>query len=237
MSAFLQVSGLGSGYGDVRILHGVDIAVAAGSITGLIGANGAGKTTLMRCLAGLLSSTSGSIRLEAQSVEPLASHARVELGVVLVPEGRLVFPEMSVDDNLRVGAISRRARAAYADTLASVFDLFPRLKERRRQMAGTLSGGEQQMLALGRGLMARPRLLLLDEPTLGLAPGVANQIFDLLPEMVRIGVTILIAEQDARRTLTCADDAYVLENGRVTINAPGLSLLDNPEISKAYLGM
>jgi branched-chain amino acid transport system ATP-binding protein len=236
VTAILQTRGLVSGYGDVRILHGVDISVAEGGITAVLGSNGAGKTTLFRTLAGLLAADEGQIDLRGSRIDPLPSHTRVERGVVLVPEGRLVFPDMSVEENLRIGSVNKRARPQCAKTLSTVFDLFPILSERRKQAAGTLSGGEQQMLALGRGLMALPKVLLLDEPTLGLAPGMAKQIFQTLPNLVELGLTILIAEQDVHRTLQCAQFGYVLENGRVAVSGSGPELLQTPAVAEAFLG-
>ncbi|MEZ5667659.1 MAG: ABC transporter ATP-binding protein [Alphaproteobacteria bacterium] len=236
MSDILRIVGLSAGYGEVGVLHGVDLTVAAGGVTALVGSNGAGKTTLFRCLTGLLPAAAGEIHFEGARIDGLPSHERVARGMVLVPEGRLVLADMSVEANLRVGAINTRARAACAETLASVYALFPRLRERRSQTAGTLSGGEQQMLALGRGLMALPRLLLLDEPTLGLAPAVASQIFRIIPRLVERGVTVLIAEQDVTRTLSCADTGFVMENGRIGLSGPGRALLAMPDIAEAFLG-
>jgi branched-chain amino acid transport system ATP-binding protein len=236
MSAILEVEGLASGYGDIRVLHGLSLSVEEGSVTALVGSNGAGKTTLLRAIAGLLAADEGAISLQGTRIEAIASHVRVERGVVLVPEGRLVFADMSVEDNLRIGAVNLRARGQARETLASVYALFPRLNERRSQTAGTLSGGEQQMLALGRGLMALPRLLLLDEPTLGLAPAMANQIFRIIPDLVALGATVLIAEQDVRRTLQAADFCYVLENGCVTMSGTGAALLDTPAVAETFLG-
>jgi branched-chain amino acid transport system ATP-binding protein len=235
--ASLELSDIVSGYGDVIVLHGVSLTVAKGSITALLGSNGAGKSTLLQTIAGLLMLRHGTLRFERTEIGAFASSRRVADGIVLVPEGRMIFPDMTVEENLRVGAFARKARSAVASRLDRVYAKFPRLKERRRQAGGTLSGGEQQMLALGRGLMAQPRLLLLDEPTLGLAPIVAQGIFETIQELRAEGLTILLAEQDARRTLTIADWGYVLENGKIVMGARGAELLADPQINAAYLGI
>ncbi len=237
MSALLDVHGLHAGYGDAKVLHGVNLEVAANGITAIVGANGAGKTTLFRVLAGLLGCDAGTVTYAGRPLLGRASHQRVADGVVLVPEGRLVFADMSVAENLRMGALNRRARAALHPNLDTVYEMFPRLLERRRQAAGTLSGGEQQMLALGRGLMGQPRLLLLDEPTLGLAPAMAKQIFDTVTRFATMGIAVLLAEQDVYRTLQIAGRAYVLEHGRVTRGDTGANLLRDPSVREAYLGV
>ncbi len=237
MSALFQSEGVVAGYGDVVVVHGVGFAAAAGEVTALVGANGAGKTTLMRALAGVLPLRRGALRFAGREIGGLRAHARVELGIVLVPEGRLIFPHMSVAENLRIGAINARARAAAAASAEEVYALFPRLAERRRQLGGTLSGGEQQMLALGRGLMAQPKLLLLDEPTLGLAPIAAQLIFATIARLRAKGLTIILAEQDVSQTLAIADRAYVLENGRIAFAGAGGELLDDPRVKAAYLGL
>jgi len=237
MTALLAAEGVVAGYGDIMTVHGVALGAGEGRITALIGANGAGKTTLMRAIAGVLPLRAGSLSFADRAIGRLRAHARVEAGVVLVPEGRLIFPSMTVEENLRIGAIAQRARPALAATLVEVYALFPRLAERRRQLGGTLSGGEQQMLALGRGLMAKPRLLLLDEPTLGLAPIVTRLIFETLVRLRQAGLTILLAEQDVGQTLEVADHAYVLENGRIVLEGSGAELLRDPRIKAAYLGL
>jgi branched-chain amino acid transport system ATP-binding protein len=237
MSALLEVSALTAGYGEARVLAGVDIAVAEGSITAVIGGNGAGKTTLMRTLAGLLKPQGGTIRLAGQPVTTLPPHARVALGLALVPEGRLVFPELTVEETLRVGAYPARARPEEARRTAEMVELFPRLKERWRTRAGSLSGGEQQMLALARGLMSGPRLLLLDEPSLGLAPGMARRLFATIAEIRRRGTTVLIVEQDVHATLAIADEAYVLEKGSVVTHGPASALLGSSLVRESYLGL
>ncbi len=237
MTALLEVSGVGAGYGEARILEDVSLDVAEGSITALLGSNGAGKTTLMRALAGLLPLDGGRIAFAGGRIDGAAPHHRVEQGIALVPEGRLIFPEFSVEENLRVGAAAARARAAAAARIEEMFALFPRLRERRRQAGGTLSGGEQQMLALARGLMSSPRLLLLDEPSLGLAPTVVADLFGMIVEVRARGVTVFIVEQDIHATLAVADSAYVLENGRIVLAGAGTELLENPSVKEAYLGL
>ncbi len=232
----LTVQGLDAGYGEVAVLRGVTLTAAAGQITAVIGANGAGKSTLMRALAGLIVPTAGQIALDGQPMTSDPPHRRVARGVVLVPEGRLIFPDLSVRENLLLGALPPHARAQRDATLAEVCTLFPRLQERMTQAGGTLSGGEQQMLALGRGLMARPRVLLLDEPTLGLAPAIARMIFRIVPQLIRMGLTVVIAEQDLHRTLRIAHRAYVLENGTVAAEGTGADLERDPAVRRAYLG-
>jgi len=233
----LRCADIAAGYGLVRVLNGVELDVARGSVTALLGSNGAGKTTLMRTLAGLLVPTSGRIQLGGVDITAWPAHRRVEAGLALVPEGRRVFPELSVVDNLRLGAVVPRARAEWHEQLAAAFELFPRLAERRSQSAGLLSGGEQQMLALARGLMSQPRLLLLDEPTLGLAPRMVETIFDAIRRLKAQGTTILIAEQDVMTTLGVSDDCYVVENGHIVLSGPSAILADDPRIRTAYLGL
>jgi branched-chain amino acid transport system ATP-binding protein len=233
----LTVQKITAGYGAITILRDLSLAVPAGSITALIGANGAGKTTLMRVLAGLVAPFAGIIRFNGADITRSPSHRRVAAGLALVPEGRQVFPYLSVADNLRLGAWAAPARAEENASVARVYALFPRLDERRAQAAGSLSGGEQQMLAVGRGMMAKPRLLLLDEPTLGLAPQMARTIFDTVLRLRDDGMTILIAEQDVRTTLAIADHAYVIENGRIKKDGAAATLRDDPDIRSAYLGL
>ncbi|MBM3553920.1 MAG: ABC transporter ATP-binding protein [Alphaproteobacteria bacterium] len=237
MTDLLRVEGLSAGYGEVGILKSVSLAVAAGTITALIGGNGAGKTTLMLTLAGLLAPAAGRIQFDGQELAVRPSHERVDAGLALVPEGRRVFPSLSVEENLRLGAIVPRSRATWTRRRDDMFALFPRLVERRRQLAGTLSGGEQQMLAIARGLMAMPKLLLLDEPTLGLAPIIASSLFALIRDLNGRGLTILIAEQDIRRTLAIAHHAYVIENGGIVMSGGGDELSRDPRVRSAYLGL
>ena len=236
MTIALSVSGLTAGYGDAQVLHGIDLVCRQGSVTALLGSNGAGKSTLFRTLAGLLKTRSGRIDYLGSPIHQTPSHHRVEEGLVLVPEGRLIFPDLSVEENLRIGAVNNRARARWQITIKEVFEMFPRLLERRTQSGATLSGGEQQMLALGRGLMSLPNLLLLDEPTLGLAPGIARQIFDIIPALIDQDITVMLAEQDVYRTLAISDYAFVIENGQIIMGGSAESLANNPAISSAYLG-
>ncbi len=235
--ALLQVQGLVAGYGAVEVVHGLSLQVQAGSLTALIGANGAGKTTLMKALAGLLPVQGGSLRFMGQDITHSPCDQRVLSGLVLVPEGRMVFPGLSVAENLRLGGVNPRARPSWRRSLEHVFHVFPKLKERQAQQASTLSGGEQQMLAIGRGLMAQPKLMLLDEPTLGLAPVMALQIFELVQRLRADGLTLLLAEQDVLRTLQCASIAYVIENGRVALEGPAQDIGADPRVKQAYLGL
>jgi len=235
--ALLSLEAISAGYGQVRILRGLDIAVAAGGVTALIGGNGAGKTTVMRLIAGALPAQAGRLRFAGEDITDWPAHRRVDAGLALVPEGRLVFPSMTVEENLRLGAICHRARPATRQRREEIYELFPRLRERRDQAAGTMSGGEQQMLAIGRGLMSDPRLLLLDEPTLGLAPAIAKDVFAIVEKLRRRGLTVLIAEQDVRRTLSLADSAYVVENGHVVLSGAGEALIRDERVREAYLGL
>lgn len=236
-SQVLSVQDLKTGYGAMTIVHGVSFDVAPGRITALIGGNGAGKTTLMLALAGLLPLTGGRVILHGADISHQRSNQRVQAGLALVPEGRKVFPTLSVAENLRLGAIVPRAQADWQGRMEEMFELFPRLKERQRQLAGTLSGGEQQMLAIARGLMSRPSLLLLDEPTLGLAPIMAKFVFETITRLNESGVTILLSEQDTRSTLRVAHEAHVIENGRVSLSGSGQELEDHPRVRQAYLGL
>lgn len=236
MAHLLSASDLHAGYGEVRVLHGISVGAEEGKITAVIGSNGAGKSTLLRTLSGILAPQGGTIRFDGRAIDGLPADKVVAAGVTMVPEGRWIFPDMTVMENLRVGAISPRGRALQSRTLETVFEMFPRLKERSGQAGGTLSGGEQQMLALGRGLMAVPKVLLLDEPTLGLAPGIAKQIFRIIPDLVGLGLTVVLAEQNVSRTLGIADHAYVMENGEIVLEGRGADLLGNRQIREAYLG-
>jgi branched-chain amino acid transport system ATP-binding protein len=234
--ALLACRDIVSGYGDALVLHSVSLAVRAGAITALLGANGAGKTTLMRTLSGLLPLRSGSILYRGRELGTMDTAERVAAGVVLIPEGRLVFPDLTVEQNLRLGAYTPRARAGRSKRLDEMYGMFRRLRERRTQAAGTLSGGEQQMLAIARGLMSDPALLLLDEPSLGLAPQIARQVFETISRIRNGGIAILIVEQDVAGTLGIADYAYVMENGRIAKSGDAARLRDDPNILASYLG-
>jgi len=227
---------LHAGYAAARILHGVSMTVRHGSVTALIGANGAGKTTLMRSLCGLITPSAGKIELEGRDVTQATPHTRVAAGLALCPEGRMIFPSLSVEENLQLGALPRRAWSRRRAQMQTAWDLFPRLFERRRLMAGALSGGEQQMLAVARALMSRPRLLLLDEPTLGLAPVIVHEVFALLAQLAQQGLTLLVAEQNVQYTLELAHYAYVIEHGQIVMQGAGTQLLHDPAIRQAYLG-
>ena len=234
MSAFLQVSGLRVHYGMIEAVKGIDLTIAGGRITALLGANGAGKSTTLLTLSGLLRSSSGSIFFDGVELRDLPPHRIVELGLIQVPEGREILTTLSVRENLLLGAY--RHRDEIEEDLAKVLVLFPRLKERLHGPAGNLSGGEQQMLAIARALMARPRLLLVDEPSMGLAPLLVREIFKTLRGLNEGGLTILLVEQNVRQALRIAHWAYVMENGRVALAGPSEELLDNPKVIDAYLG-
>ena len=233
----LEVRDLRSGYKHVPVLHGVSFDVAAGEIVTIVGSNGAGKTTLLKTVSGLLEPFAGEIRFDGQPIHGLPSHRIVERGVVQVPEGRQLFGHLTVRENLVVGSHVREARARRAETLAMVFELFPVLAEREEQLARTLSGGEQQMLATARALMARPRLLMLDEPSWGLAPMLVRRLFEALVEINRRGVSIVLVEQNVQQALSMAQRAWVLERGAIVMQGAGKDLLDDPELKTAYLGL
>jgi branched-chain amino acid transport system ATP-binding protein len=237
MPALLEVDDLFAGYGSVQVLNGVSLQVEPGSITALLGSNGAGKTTLMRTIAGLIQPDRGRILHEGKPIHRLAPPQRVEMGIVLVPEGRQVFSDFTVEENLKLGAFVPRARERMSTTQEEIYGFFPKLAERRRQAARTMSGGEQQMLALARGLMSRPRLLMLDEPSLGLAPVITEQLFQIIGRIRDNGVTIFIVEQNVQTTLQIADQAYVLDQGKVVLQGSGATLAKEPRIRAAYLGM
>jgi branched-chain amino acid transport system ATP-binding protein len=237
MSALLRIDGLEAGYGDVTAVSAVSLEVRRGEAVALIGSNGAGKTTTLRAISGLLPLRSGTIELEGRRLDGLSPAEIVALGVVHVPEGRQLFPSMTVRENLDLGARSAEARAKKSETLEWVFGLFPRLADRQRQLAGTLSGGEQQMCAIGRGLMARPKLLMLDEPSLGLAPVMVKAIFDNLERINREGTTLLLVEQNVLRSLQLSHRGYVLENGRIVLDGARADLLASRHIRQAYLGL
>jgi branched-chain amino acid transport system ATP-binding protein len=231
----LEVRDLHVYYGEIHALKGVSFSVAEGEIVTLLGNNGAGKTTTLRALSGLLAPRTGDVRLDQASLLSIAPHDIVQKGITHVPEGRRIFNRLSVTENLEMGAYTRSDRAIGQD-MEQVFAIFPRLKERRVQVAGTLSGGEQQMLAIGRALMAKPRLLLLDEPSMGLAPVLVEQIFETVLTINKQGVTILLVEQNAAMALSIAGRGYVLETGRIALEGGAAELADNPEVRRAYLG-
>jgi branched-chain amino acid transport system ATP-binding protein len=233
----LEVDAAEVTYGKVRALRGVTLSVPADGIVTVIGGNGAGKTTTLRAISGLARLAAGAIRLDGARIDGLAPDRVVARGVAHVPEGRRVFPDLTVEENLRTGAFLRRDRAAVAADLDAAFARFPRLRERRRQRARTLSGGEQQMLAIGRALMARPRLLLMDEPTMGLAPVIVEEIARIVRDIKAQGVAVVLVEQNAQLALELADYAYVLETGRLALEGPSRTLHDNDHVRAAYLGL
>lgn len=235
--ALLELKDVGVHYGRIQALRGINVTVEEGEIVSLIGANGAGKTTTMRALSGLLKTSSGSIHFEGENITKLAAHQRVSRGISLTPEGRGIFSAMTIMENLDMGAYGRKDKKSLPQDLERVFELFPRLKERATQAGGTLSGGEQQMLAIGRALMARPRLLLLDEPSMGLAPQFIRQIFTIIKQVNEQGTTVLVVEQNANQALAKAHRAYVLETGEITLSGTGKEMLANPAIKEAYLGV
>ena len=224
-------------YGKIEALHGISVQVAEGEVVSLIGANGAGKTSTMRALSGVRGLSEGKVVFDGEDVTKLRADQRMRKGLVLTPEGRGIFPGMSVTENLNMGAYTRKDKSAIEEDYDRVFGLFPRMSERRKQVAGTLSGGEQQMLAIGRALMSRPKLLMLDEPSMGLAPMLIQQIFDIITEISKQGTTILVVEQNAKQALSRSDRAYVLETGRIVKTGTGAELLDDPSVREAYLGV
>jgi branched-chain amino acid transport system ATP-binding protein len=232
----LEVSGLRVAYGGITAVKGIDFTIAAGEKVTLIGANGAGKTTTLKALTGLVRPSAGCVRYNDVDITALASHQLVKRGIALVPEGRGIFPRLTVTENLDLGAYCRSDKAAIDGDRDHVYKLFPRLAERGRQTAGTLSGGEQQMLAIGRGIMSRPRLLLLDEPSMGLAPLVVQKIFATIREIAAGGVTILLVEQNAKLALETCDRGYVMESGTIILHDNAAALLANPQVRRAYLG-
>ena len=233
----LELDNISVAYGRIQALHGVSIGVNQGEVVALIGANGAGKTTTMRAISGLRPLASGAIRFDGEDISRLRADLRVVRGLCQSPEGRGIFPGMTVMENLDMGAYTRRDKDGIAADLERVFGLFPRMSERRKQVAGTLSGGEQQMLAIGRALMSRPKLLLLDEPSMGLAPMLIQQIFAIITEISEQGTTILVVEQNAQQALSRAHRAYVMETGRIVKEGSGSDLLHDPAVKEAYLGV
>jgi branched-chain amino acid transport system ATP-binding protein len=237
MSAVLQIDRLESGYGEVQVLWGISLEVQPGKLTTIIGANGAGKTTTLRTTMGSLRPWRGRVLLHGEDVTRLSAHAKAERGLVLVPEGRQLFPNLSVEENLEMGGYSRRARKRQKDNLERVYEVFPRLKERRKQKSSTLSGGEQQMLAMGRGLMQQPVVLMIDELSLGLAPVLSQQLFLTLKTLRGQGITIVLVEQNVHLALALSDYTYVLAEGRVTIQGESRQVAQMDEVRRAYLGL
>jgi branched-chain amino acid transport system ATP-binding protein len=233
----LNLAGINVFYGRIHILKEVSFEVRKGEILSLVGPNSAGKSTTLNMISRLIPIRSGEIRLEGERIDRLESHEIVELGIIQVPEGRRIFPFMTVKENLDMGSYNRKARTDRKKALDQVYHLFPRLSEREKQLGESLSGGEQQMLAIGRSLMAVPRILMLDEPSLGLAPIVVQMIFDVIKGLKKIQVTVLLVEQNVRKSLSISDRGYVLENGRITLSGIGKKLLEDPHLKKAYLGI
>jgi branched-chain amino acid transport system ATP-binding protein len=233
----LELSNIDAGYGSFQALFGISMSVKAGEAVAVIGSNGAGKTTLLRVISGLLPASSGLMTMEGVSLRATPPHKIIETGIAHVPEGRRLFPRLSVENNLRIGAYIPAAREKFAERLAFVYDLFPRLKERSTQLAGTLSGGEQQMCAIARALMSGPKLVLLDEPSMGLAPVIVAQVFELVRKLSREGYTVLIVEQNVRQVLRIVDRAYLLEVGRIKVSGSSQDLVASDEIRRAYMGI
>jgi branched-chain amino acid transport system ATP-binding protein len=235
--ALLEIAGLEAGYGEVQVLWGISLRVPSRQLTTIVGANGAGKTTALKAVIGTIAPWRGRIVFAGEDVTQLPAHAKAARGIVLVPEGRQLFSAMTVEENLEMGAFSKRAARRYAERLEQIFTLFPRLAERRRQHAGTLSGGEQQMLAISRGLMTDPEILIIDELSLGLAPVVVHQLFATLKKLKEGGLTILLVEQNVHLAFAVSDHAYVIAEGRVVSDGPPAALAARPEIRRAYLGL
>ena len=234
----LKVDNIDVSYGDVQVLFDVSLDIQVGELVAVIGANGAGKTTLLKTIPGILTPQKGSINFEDKVISRQPPNKTVGDGIIHVPEGRLLFPDMTVRENLKMGAFLTNSKETVSERLEMVNEMFPRLKEREKQMAGTLSGGEQQMLAVGRGLMAGPRLLMLDEPSLGLAPKLVQQIFDLVQQIKQeLGVTVLLVEQNVRHSCEISDRAFVMENGKVVLHGLGSEMLENDHVREAYLGL
>ncbi|PXV87736.1 amino acid/amide ABC transporter ATP-binding protein 2 (HAAT family) [Lachnotalea glycerini] len=234
--AMLQVTDLEVSYGMIQAIKGISFDVKQGEVIALIGANGAGKTTILHTVTGLLKSKSGKIEFEGKDITKLAGNKIVSLGMAHVPEGRRVFADLSVLENLRLGAYTRKDKQEIEDTLQMIYKRFPRLEERKSQLAGTLSGGEQQMLAMGRALMSHPKIILMDEPSMGLSPIFVSEIFDIIKEISAGGTTVLVVEQNAKKALSIANRAYVLETGKIVLNGAAKELLENDSVKKAYLG-
>ena len=232
----LNIQGINVYYGNIHAIKDVSFHVHPGEIVTLIGANGAGKSTVLKTISGLLRTKTGEITFDGQDIRTTAPHKIVGMGLAHVPEGRRVFAELSVYENLKMGAYTRSDKNEIEESLANVYKRFPRLEERKNQMAGTLSGGEQQMLAMGRALMSRPKIILMDEPSMGLSPILVNEIFDIIRSVSESGTTVLLVEQNAKKALAIADRAYVLETGRITMSGNAKDLLEDDSIKKAYLG-
>lgn len=237
MHTILKLNGVSAGYGGTEIIRDVSLEVNRGEVVTIVGANGAGKTTTLRTICGIVRPTGGTIEFEGKRIDGLRSDQIVALGLTMIPEGRQLFPHISVRDNLLMGAYKPSARATYKRRIEEVLEIFPLVRERLDQFAGSLSGGEQQMVAIARGLMSNPDLLMFDEPSLGLSPLLVSQVFGVIDQIVSIGTTVLIVEQNIVHTLRIADRGYVLENGEITMTGTGQELLDNPHIKKAYLGI
>lgn len=234
----LQVDGIDVYYGDVQVLRNISLDVSEKELVAVIGANGAGKTTLIKTISSLLKPRSGSIYFQSKRISDLEAHKVVNEGIVQVPEGRLLFPEMTVQENLEMGGFQVRDKETLSARMESVYEMFPILSERRKRLAGTLSGGEQQMLAIGRGMMAAPKLMMFDEPSLGLAPKLVQSTFDLVVRINKeLGITILLVEQNVQRSCQISDRAYVIENGEVVLRGSGREMLENEHVRKAYLGL
>ncbi|WP_290686674.1 MULTISPECIES: ABC transporter ATP-binding protein [unclassified Haematobacter] len=233
----LEVSNLHAGYGDAEVLFGVDLKIAPGEVVAIVGSNGAGKTTLLRAISGAIRPTSGSVRLNGEELAGKPTHQQVEHGLVMVPEGRRLFPRLSVQKNLEIGAYSARARPHLAENLKQVYELFPILQERAQQLGGTLSGGQQQMCAIARGLISTPQVLMLDEVSLGLAPVMISRVYDAIRAIRDRGVTLLLVEQNVNQALSVADRAYVIHHGRVALSGTGKELQGNEDVRRIYLGL
>jgi branched-chain amino acid transport system ATP-binding protein len=233
----LRVEHVDAGYGDIQVLWDVSFHVESNEFVVLVGANGAGKSTIMRTISSLIRPTAGSIWFEDRQLDQVPAHKVIEVGVAHVPEARQLFPEMTVMENLELGSFTPKAKARRKETMEWVFELFPRLRERYKQLAGTMSGGEQQMCAIARGLMSRPKMLLFDEPSLGLSPLLTQEIFRLVMRIREEGVTVLMVEQNVKQTLAICDRAYVLENGRIVLEGKGKELLENEQVKQAFLGI
>ena len=234
--AMLEVKDIEVFYGVIQAIKGISFEVNEGEVIALIGANGAGKTTTLQTITGLISPKKGQIFFEGQEITHVPAHKIVSMGMAHVPEGRRVFAQLSVLDNLKLGAFTRKDKEEIVETLIRVYKRFPRLEERKNQIAGTLSGGEQQMLAMGRALMSHPKIILMDEPSMGLSPIFVNEIFDIIQEVSKGGTTVLLVEQNAKKALSIADRGYVLETGRIVLEGNAKELLDNAQVKKAYLG-